>query len=207
MALFHVPDAPSSPDLDAFAAGLSGRLIRPGDDDYDTAREVHNAAYDRRPLAIVQAAGTADVALTVDLARDHGLDLAIRSGGHSVAGYGTVDDGVLLDLSGLRGLHIDPERRLAWAQPGLTAGEFTAAAHAHGLATPFGDAASVGLGGITLGGGIRWPGRKHRPASGSPVGAQDVTPRGEVLIAGEDSNGGLLWAVLRCGGKIGGLIP
>jgi FAD/FMN-containing dehydrogenase len=203
MALFHVPDAPSSPDLDAFAAGLSGRLIRPGDDDYDTAREVHNASYDRRPLAIVRAADTADVALTVDLARDYGLDLAIRSGGHSVAGYGTVDDGILLDLSGLRALHIDPERRLAWAQPGLTAGEFTAAAHAHGLATPFGDAASVGLGGITLGGGIGWLVRKHGLTIDSLVAAEVVTADGQVLIASEDENADLFWAIRGGGGNFG----
>src|SRR4051812_35579528 len=203
MALFHVPDAPSSPDLDAFAAGLSGRLIRPGDDDYDTAREVHNASYDRRPLAIVQAADTADVALSVDLARDYGLDLAIRSGGHSVAGYGTVDDGILLDLSGLRALHIDSERRLAWAQPGLTAGEFTAAAHAHGLATPFGDAASVGLGGITLGGGIGWLVRKHGLTIDSLVAAEVVTADGEVLIASEDENADLFWAIRGGGGNFG----
>ncbi|MFL5680024.1 MAG: FAD-binding oxidoreductase [Chloroflexota bacterium] len=203
MALFHLPDAPASPDLDVFAAGLSGRLIRPGDDDYETAREVHNAVYNRRPLAIVQAADTADVALTVDLARDYGIDLAIRSGGHSVAGYGTVDDGILLDLSGLRALHIDPERRLAWAQPGLTAGEFTAAAHAHGLATPFGDAATVGLGGITLGGGIGWLVRKHGLTIDSLVAAEVVTADGQVVIASDDENADLFWAIRGGGGNFG----
>ena len=103
-------------------------MILPDDDTYEQAREVHSATIDRRPLAIVQAATTADVARTVRFARDTGLELAVRGGAHSVAGFGTSEGGIVLDLGTMKGLHIDPVRRFAWAQAGLRAGEYTAAA-------------------------------------------------------------------------------
>src|SRR5688572_10630635 len=143
-------------DLESLAGCINGRLIRPGDDEYEVARHVHQAAVDARPLAIVRAADARDVAFTVLFARDNELELAVRGGSHSVAGQGTIDGGLVLDLADMRGLHIDPDARVAWAQPGLTAIEFTEAAAAHGLATPFGDTGSVGIAGLTLGGGIGW---------------------------------------------------
>jgi FAD/FMN-containing dehydrogenase len=190
-------------DLAALESALRGRLIRPTDDEYETTRRVHNAAIDRRPVAIVQPADTADVALVVDVARETGLELAVRGGGHSFAGYGTVDGGIVLDLSSMRGLHIDPESRMAWAQPGLTAGEYTRAAAAHGLATPFGDVGSVGIAGLTLGGGIGWLVRKHGLTIDSLVSVEIVTADGAVLTASRDENPDLFWAIRGGGGNFG----
>ena len=190
-------------ELDTLAGSLNGRLIRPGDEDYDIAREVHQAAVDARPLAIVRVADARDVARTVVFARDNALELAVRGGGHSLAGHGTVEGGLVLDLADLRGLHIDPEARLAWAQPGLTAGEFTEAAAAHGLATPFGDTGSVGIAGLTLGGGIGWLVRKHGLTIDALMAVEIVTADGRVLTASENQHPDLFWAVRGGGGNFG----
>ena len=190
-------------DLAAFRAELQGELILPGGTDYDTARHAHNTIYDRRPTFIVKAAGAGDVARTVVLARDAGMELAVRSGGHSVAGHSTVDDGIVLDLSGMKGLHIDAERRTAWAQPGLTAGEYTAAAAAHGLATPFGDTGSVGIAGLTLGGGIGFLVRKYGLAIDALQAVEIVTADGRLITANADHHPDLFWAVRGGGGNFG----
>ena len=121
-------DAFAPIDFDAFAAALNGRLVRPGDDEYEEARLIQNRVFNRYPAAIVKAADASDVARTIGLARDTGLDLAVRGGGHSLAGHSIGDDAIVLDLSPMKALHIDPTRRLAWAQPGLTAGEVLALA-------------------------------------------------------------------------------
>src|SRR5919112_1072974 len=135
---------------------VRGRVVTPDDPAYDRARTTFYGGFDRRPQVIVQAADAADVARIVALARDTGLELAIRSGGHSPAGHSVIDGGMVLDLSALRALDLDMEARSAWAEPGLTAGEYTTAAAAHGLATGFGDTGSVGIGGdIPPGGGRR----------------------------------------------------
>ncbi|MFL5779471.1 MAG: FAD-binding oxidoreductase, partial [Chloroflexota bacterium] len=165
----------AAPDLDDLAASIRGTIIRPGDPRYDDARQVLNRAYDLRPTAIVEVANDGDVALAVSFARRAGLELAVRSGGHSAAGHSGTDGGILIDLSGLKGLYIDPARRVAWAGAGVTAGEFTEAAAAHGLATPFGDTASVGLGGLTLGGGIGFLARKHGLAIDNLLAVELVT--------------------------------
>ncbi len=205
MALARIPAPETQPSTDvaAFVAGLSGSVIRPDDPAYDEARQVHNATVDRRPVLIVQAADASDVARTVVFARDAGLELAVRGGSHSLAGYGTTDGGVLLDLGAMKGLHIDPERRLAWAQPGLRAGEYTVAAAAHGLATPFGDTGSVGLGGLTLGGGIGWLVRKHGLTIDALVSVEIVTADGRLLTASETEHPDLFWAVRGGGGNFG----
>ena len=190
-------------DFAAFAAGIRGTVIRPGDATYEQAREVHNAAFDRRPVAIVQASSAADVARTVVFARDTGLELAVRGGAHSVAGFGTSEGGIVLDLGQMKGLHIDPVRRLAWAQAGLRAGEYTAAAAAHGLATPFGDTGSVGIGGLTLGGGIGWLVRKYGLTIDSLLSVEIVTADGRIIIASPSENPDLFWAVRGGGGNFG----
>ena len=151
----------------------------------------------------MKAAGAGDVARTVVLARDAGMELAVRSGGHSVAGHSTVDDGIVLDLSGMKGLHIDAERRTAWAQPGLTAGEYTAAAAAHGLATPFGDTGSVGIAGLTLGGGIGFLVRKYGLAIDALQAVEIVTADGRLITANADHHPDLFWAVRGGGGNFG----
>ena len=190
-------------DLAAFRAELQGELILPGGADYDVARLAHNTIYDRQPTFIVKAAGAGDVARTVVLARDAGMSLAVRSGGHSLAGHSTVDDGIVLDLSGMKGLHIDVEARTAWAQPGLTAGEYTAAAAAHGLATPFGDTGSVGIAGLTLGGGIGWLVRKYGLAIDALQAVEIVTADGRLITANADHHPDLFWAVRGGGGNFG----
>jgi FAD/FMN-containing dehydrogenase len=186
----------------ALRARLHGEVILPGDRPYDEARQVHNASIDRHPAVIVRAADPADVIRTVALARETGLPLAVRGGGHSVAGHST-SDGIVLDLSAMRRLMIDPERRLAWAEAGLTAGEYTTQAHAYGLATPFGDTASVGIAGLTLGGGIGYLARKHGLAIDSLVSVEMVTADGRLVTASEDDWPDLFWAVRGGGGNFG----
>ncbi|HEU5204626.1 MAG TPA: FAD-dependent oxidoreductase, partial [Candidatus Limnocylindrales bacterium] len=202
-ALLQRPLVDEPLDLESLAGCISGRLIVPGDDDYQAARHVHQAAVDARPLAIVRPADARDVAFTVLFARDNQLELAIRGGGHSVAGHGTVDGGLVLDLADMRGLHIDPDARVAWAQPGLTAIEFTEAAAAHGLATPFGDTGSVGIAGLTLGGGIGWLVRKHGLTIDALIGVEIVTADGRQLVANEQEHADLFWAVRGGGGNYG----
>ena len=205
MALARIAsfDAPRPDDFAAFAAGIRGTVIRPDDEGYHQAREVHNANYDRRPLCVVQASSAADVARTVLFARETGLELAVRGGAHSLAGFSTTDGGIVLDLGQMKGLHIDPVRRLAWAQAGLRAGEYTAAAAAHGLATPFGDTGSVGIAGLTLGGGIGWLVRKYGLAIDALVSVEIVTADGRILIASANENPDLFWAVRGGGGNFG----
>jgi len=202
-ALLQRPLLDDPLDLESLSGCISGRLIVPGDDDYEAARHVHQAAVDARPLAIVRAADARDVAFTVLFARDNELELAIRGGGHSVAGHGTVDGGLVLDLANMRGLHIDPDARVAWAQPGLTAIEFTEAAAAHGLATPFGDTGSVGIAGLTLGGGIGWLVRKHGLTIDALIGVEIVTADGRQLVANALEHADLFWAVRGGGGNFG----
>lgn len=142
-------------------ADVNGRVIGREDPAYDEARALFYGGFDRRPAVIVRVADATDVSRVVDLARETGLELAVRSGGHSLAGHGVCDGGIVLDLSDMRALDIDVEGRTAWTETGLTAGEYTSAAAAHGLATGFGDTGSVGVGGITLGGGIGYLVRMH----------------------------------------------
>jgi FAD/FMN-containing dehydrogenase len=200
----HVAIRPASqPDLGAFAAELHGSIVLPGDPEYDEARQVHSAQYDRRPAVVVRAVDAADVARTVRFARVTGLPFSVRGGRHSLAGFGTNDGGIVLDLAAMKGLHIDPVARTAWAQPGLTAGEYTRAAAAHGLATPFGDTGSVGIGGLTLGGGIGWLVRKYGMTIDSLLAVEIVTADGRQVIASEQSHPDLFWAVRGGGGNFG----
>jgi FAD/FMN-containing dehydrogenase len=205
MALARIPatDPQHPSDVAAFIAGLSGSVIRPEDAGYETARQVHNATVDKRPALIVQAANAGDVARTIVFAREVGLELAVRGGSHSLAGHGTSEGGIVLDLGGMKGLHIDPERRLAWAQPGLRAEEYTVAAAAHGLATPFGDTGSVGIAGLTLGGGIGWLVRRHGLTIDALVSVEIVTADGRLLTASATENPDLFWAVRGGGGNFG----
>jgi FAD/FMN-containing dehydrogenase len=148
---------PEVATIEQLSPNLVGRLIRPDDADYDEARTVFYGGIDRRPAVIVRPTDASEVAAVVSAARDNRLELAVRSGGHSIAGHSVSNGGIVLDLSNMRGLEIDPEGRTAWAQTGLTAGEYSKAAAAHGLATGFGDTGSVGIGGLTLGGRRRVP--------------------------------------------------
>jgi FAD/FMN-containing dehydrogenase len=185
------------------ANDLDGRLIAPDDPGFDEARTVFYGGIDRRPSMIVRAAGPADVSRVVALARETGLELAVRSGGHSVAGHGVSDGGIVLDLRDMRALAIDAENRTAWAETGLTTGEYTAAAAAHGLATGFGDTGSVGIGGITLCGGVGFLLRKHGLTIDSLLAADVVTADGELVRTDADTRPDLFWAIRGGGGNFG----
>src|SRR4051794_39230857 len=156
---------------DAIASPLSSAAVQPlrdrvrglvlsaADDGYDEARKVHNGMFDRRPLAVVKAEQVGDVIGGVDYARENGLDLSVRGGGHSGPGFGTNDDGLVIDLSGMRTVRVDPRRKTARADAGATLGDFNYATHAFGLATTGGIISTTGLSGLTLGGGIGYPDR------------------------------------------------
>lgn len=184
-------------------AALHGRVIAPDESGYDKARTVFYGGIDRRPAVIVRAADDGDVARVITFARDQGLELAVRSGGHSVAGHSVCEGGIVLDLADLRGLEIDAAKRTAWAQAGLTAGEYTTAVGAHGLATGFGDTASVGIGGLTLGGGVGYLGRKHGLTIDALLAADVVTADGKRLRADPETNPDLFWAIRGGGGNFG----
>jgi FAD/FMN-containing dehydrogenase len=186
-----------------FTADLKGRVIGPDHPDYDEARTVFYGGFDRRPELIVRAADAADVARVIALARDSGLALAVRSGGHSLAGHGVADGALVLDLSEMKALDIDPERRTAWAESGVTTGQYTVAAGEHGLATGFGDTGSVGVGGITLAGGVGFLVRKHGLTIDSLEAAEVVTADGELLRADADTHPDLFWAIRGGGGNFG----
>jgi FAD/FMN-containing dehydrogenase len=182
---------------------IKGRVIGPADSGYDDARTVFVGGIDRRPAAIVRVAGSDDVAQAVLLARDTGVELAVRSGGHSAVGHSTTDGGIVVDVSEMKAFDIDVASRTVWADAGLTAGEYSAAAAAHGLATGFGDTASVGIGGITLGGGIGYLVRKHGLTIDDLVAAEVVTAEGEILTADTESHPDLFWALRGGGGNFG----
>lgn len=182
---------------------LHGHVITPGDPGYDEARGVFYGGIDRRPAVIVKVNDAADVSRVIDLARETGLPLAVRSGGHSVAGHSVCDDGIVLDLSNMRDLQVDVDGRTAWAETGLTAGEFTTAVAAHGLAVGFGDTGSVGIGGITLGGGIGYLVRKYGLTIDSLIAAEVVTADGQLLHVGAQNHPDLFWAIRGGGGNFG----
>jgi FAD/FMN-containing dehydrogenase len=184
-------------------AQVTGRVVTPDDSAYDQARAVFYGGFDRRPQVIVQAADATDVARVVALARDTGLELAVRSGGHSPAGHCVLDGGIVLDLSAMRALDLDTEACTAWAEPGLTAGEYTTAASARGLATGFGDTGSVGIGGITLAGGVGYLVRKHGLTIDDLLAAEVVTADGQLLRANAEDHPDLFWALRGGGGNFG----
>src|SRR5262249_28161796 len=157
--------------------------------------------YDLRPAAVVRVAGANDVAATIACARETGLPLAVRCGGHSGAGHSTVDDGIVIDLRALNAIAIDPASKTAWAGAGLTAREVTIAAAEHGLAIGFGDTGSVGIGGITLGGGIGYLVRKHGLTIDNLLAAEIVTADGHVLLVDDDTDPDLFWAIRGGGGN------
>jgi FAD/FMN-containing dehydrogenase len=184
-------------------AALTEPVIGPADSSYDEARAVFSPAIDRRPAAITQPVDAAEVAAVVGFARERELELAIRSGGHSSAGHGVSEGGIVLDLARLNELEIDSYARVALAQTGLRAGEVTLAAAGHGLAIPFGDAGPVGIGGLTLGGGIGYLVRKHGLTIDSLLAAELVTADGRVLQVDDRRHPDLFWAIRGGGGNFG----
>jgi FAD/FMN-containing dehydrogenase len=184
-------------------AAFDGRVIGPDDPAYDQARQLFYGGWDRRPAAIVRPADAGQVAKVVTLAREHGLELAVRSGGHSTAGHSTTEGGIVLDLAEMKAIEIDVEGRTAWAQTGLTAGEYTEATGTHGLATGFGDTGSVGIGGITLGGGVGYLVRKHGLTVDSLLAVELVVADGQLLEVDAENHPELFWALRGGGGNFG----
>ena len=180
-----------------------GAVIEPGDDGYDEARTVYNAMIDRRPLVLVKCVDAGDVMAVVDYARENGLDLAIRGGGHSVPGFGTVEGGVVADLSGMRGVRVDPAARTARAEGGATWGDFNHATGAFGLATTGGIISTTGVGGLTLGGGIGYLTRGHGLSCDNLLSVDVVTADGRLVRASAADNADLFWAIRGGGGNFG----
>jgi FAD/FMN-containing dehydrogenase len=191
------------PSVSELRALFNGKVIAPDDPRYEEARTPFYGGMDKYPAAIVRAADAGDVSRLVSLAREHGFELAVRSGGHSNAGYCTSDGGIVLDLSAMKKLEIDQENQTAWVEAGMTAGEYTAAVGTHGLVTGFGDTGSVGLGGITLGGGVGYLVRKYGLTIDNLLAAEVVTADGQFLHVDENSHADLFWAIRGGGGNFG----
>ena len=193
----------SSISISKLRTDVGGRVIGPEDPEYDEARAVFYGGIDRRPAAIVRVRDDMDVSRVVSLARETGAELAVRSGGHSIPGHGVSEGGIVIDLSDLRAFDIDVEGRTVWVQTGLTAGEFSAAANAYGLGVGFGDTGSVGIGGITLGGGIGYLARKHGLTIDDLLAADVVTADGEIVRVDAETEPDLFWAIRGGGGNFG----
>ena len=196
-----------SVDIEAAEIGLpdgfSGVAIRPGDADYDAARAVYNGMIDRHPALIVQPTGAADVRDAVAFARQQGLPLAVRCGGHSVAGVSAVEGGVLIDLSSLKGVHVDPERGTARANAGTLWGEYDRELEMFSLATPGGRVTTTGVGGFCLGGGYGWLSTKFGLTCDNLVGADLLTANGQLMHVTDDTNPELMWALRGAGANFG----
>ena len=180
-----------------------GEILRPGDTGYDQARAIWNGAIDRRPAFIVRCRTTAEVAASVRFAADNHLLLAVKGGGHSIPGWSVCEGGLMIDLSPMRDIEVDAQRRIALAQPGLLWGEYDAAVQAHGLASPGGEISHTGVAGLTLGGGIGWLSRRFGLACDSLVQAEVVLADGSIVIADEQQHPDLFWALRGGGGNFG----
>ncbi len=190
-------------DIGRFAQGLRGEVIRATDPGYDEARKLYNAMIDKRPRLIVRCADAADVMASVNFARDHQLVLAIRGGGHNGAGLGSVDDGLLIDMSLIRGVRVDSKTSTVRVGAGCTTGEVDHATHAFGLAIPFGIISTTGVAGLTLSGGHGYLGRKYGLAADNLIEADVVLADGSFVVASETENADLLWALRGGGGNFG----
>jgi FAD/FMN-containing dehydrogenase len=188
------------------AARLRGRLLRPGDADYEQARRVYNAMIDKRPALIACCVDVADVIAAVNFAREHGLTLAVRGGGHNGPGLGTCDDGLVIDLSPMKGIHVDPVAHTARVEGGCTWGDVDHATHAFGLATPSGFISSTGVGGLTLGGGIGYLSRTHGLTIDNLISADIVLANGSLVTANATNHSDLFWAIRGGGGNFGVVI-
>jgi FAD/FMN-containing dehydrogenase len=189
--------------IEGLRARLTGQLITADDARYDELRKIQDATLDRRPLALVRAANTEDVALAVRFARDRGYALAVRSGGHSLAGHSMVDGAVVVDLAGMKRITIDPVSRVARVQPGATSGDLAGPANDLGLALSTGDTSSVGMGGLVTGGGVGFMVRKYGLAIDNLLSARVVTANGDVVTASEHEYPDLFWAIRGGGGNFG----
>jgi FAD/FMN-containing dehydrogenase len=190
-------------EVEELQGNLRGSVLLPGEPAYDQARTIWNAMIDKRPALIVRCAGAADVRTAVDFARNHGVPLAVRGGGHNIAGSALVNDGLVIDLSGMRSVQVAPHRMRAWVEGGALLRDLDHEAQAYGLATPLGINSTTGVGGLTLGGGFGWLTRKHGLAIDNLVSADIVTASGERLHIDSDHHPDLFWAIRGGGGNFG----
>ncbi len=189
--------------LDQLKEQVRGEVVGPESSAYDDARAVHNGMIDRRPAAVVRAANAGDVMATITYARENGIDVAIRGGGHSAPGFGTVDDGIVIDFSRMRTVRVDPTASTARADAGVTWGDFNAATYPFGLATPGGIISTTGIAGLTLGGGVGYLTRGYGLSLDNLISADVVTADGQFLVANEHENADLFWALRGGGGNFG----
>jgi FAD/FMN-containing dehydrogenase len=190
-------------DLEPLRRELRGRAIGPADPDYETARKVHNGLIDKRPAAMARCTGVADVMAALEFGLAHDLPIAVRGGGHNVAGKAVCDDGIVINLSGMKGMRVDPATLSARAEPGLTWGELDRETQAFGLATTGGEISTTGIAGLTLGGGIGYLQRKYGLTCDNLLSADVVTADGCLLTASESENPDLFWALRGGGGNFG----
>ncbi len=198
-----IPPGPTDQAMEGLLSTLRGKAIRPSDEAYEAARRVYNAMIDRHPRLIVQCADVADVIRCVNFARDEGLPPAVRCGSHSVPGFGTCDGGLVIDLSGMKGIRVDPVRRVARVEGGCTWHDFDHATHVFGLATPGGIISTTGVGGLTLGGGFGHLSRRYGLSCDNLISADVVTADGRMLTASATENQDLFWAIRGGGGNFG----
>ncbi len=189
--------------VEEFKAGFTGEVLLPSDSPYDSARRVWNGMIDKRPAVIARCATTSDVVRGVNFARDNGLLLAVRGGGHHIAGNATCDDGLVIDLSQMKAARVDPGRRRVTIEGGATLSDLDAATQVHGLATPIGINSTTGIAGLTLGGGFGWLSRKYGMTIDNLESAEVVTASGEVVRAGATEHADLYWALRGGGGNFG----
>jgi len=196
--------SPSIRDAARKLAGtFSGQLLQSGDVGYDDARKVHNGLVDKRPALIARSGGVADIVGAVEFARDLGLEVAVRGGGHNVAGRATIDRGLMIDLTPMKGIYVDPRARTVRAQGGVTWAELNRETQHHGLAVTGGVVSTTGIAGLTLGGGLGWLMAKHGLALDNLRSVEIVTAEGKVLRASKEENSDLFWAVRGGGGNFG----
>ena len=188
---------------DTLRAQFAGSVLAPADAGFDDARRVHNGMIDRRPALVARCHGTADVQAAVRFAREHALEISVRGGGHNVAGNAVCDGGLMIDLSPMRGVHVDPHARRARAQGGATWGDYNRETHLHGLASTGGVVSTTGVGGLTLGGGLGWLMGKHGMAVDNLRAVELVTATGDIVRASAEEHPDLFWAVRGGGGNFG----
>jgi FAD/FMN-containing dehydrogenase len=193
----------SAARMEALRSALHGGLALPGDYGYDQARTIWNAMVDRRPGLVIRAADTSDVSQSINFAREHGAVLSVRGGGHQIAGYAVNDGGILLDLSQMRAVRVDPAARCAQVGPGATLGDFDRCAQSFGLATPTGINSTTGIAGLTLGGGFGWITRKFGMTIDNLLSAEMVTADGQVRRVSVTETPDLFWAIRGGGGNFG----
>jgi FAD/FMN-containing dehydrogenase len=186
-----------------FSSTFSGQLLRPADVGFEEARRVHNGLVDKRPALIARCRGVADVVDAVSLTRKLGLEVAVRGGGHNVAGRATIDGGLVIDLTPMKGIHVDPTSRTVRAQGGVTWAELNRETQLHGLAVTGGVVSSTGIAGLALGGGLGWLMGKYGVALDNLRSVELVTAEGKVVRTSKDEEPDLFWAVRGGGGNFG----